>query len=230
MQTNNYQIFGFLPTNRKINEPHVLSLVKSIKEIGYLEDYSIIVTEDLKIIDGQHRFEACKRLSLPVFYKINTMAVEPLMKYLNNSQQNWDLKSHINFNAKSGIKCYQELIIFEEKYKFGMSNSILIFSANNIKGPHIRNGKDFIINENALNIAMFLKKCRSHIGFAYHNKFIGAVVAVFTRVPLELIYSKIMPNILLITPQITVTDYLKIFENIINKYQRVIANRIKLNN
>lgn len=41
-------------------------LAKSIKELGLLQP--ILVNENFEIIDGNHRFEACKSLQVPIWY------------------------------------------------------------------------------------------------------------------------------------------------------------------
>lgn len=45
---------------REIDEPNVLNLMKSIREVGLIN--SITVTQGNKLIAGAHRLEACKRL------------------------------------------------------------------------------------------------------------------------------------------------------------------------
>ena len=47
MKTFNYSAFSFMPTNRGINNGLVKRLVKSIKEIGYIEARPVIVNQQI---------------------------------------------------------------------------------------------------------------------------------------------------------------------------------------
>ena len=66
--TTNYDLFSFMPGNRDIAKKNML--VKSIEKIDLTEYKPIIVNENYVIIDGQHRFMACKELEKPIYYII----------------------------------------------------------------------------------------------------------------------------------------------------------------
>lgn len=67
-QTNDYNLFKSLKGNRNVNKLHVQRLKESFKG-DYLMS-PIIVNQNYEIIDGQHRFNAAKDLSLPVNFII----------------------------------------------------------------------------------------------------------------------------------------------------------------
>ena len=68
-QSTNYDEFRTLNANRNVSENHVKQIKAAIETVGNLtEVVPIIVNENKEIIDGQHRFEACKELGLPIFY------------------------------------------------------------------------------------------------------------------------------------------------------------------
>ncbi len=67
----NYSKFTYLIENRPINKSHVEKLVESIRKDNRMDFHPVIVNDDFQIFDGQHRFEACKRLEIPVTYVIN---------------------------------------------------------------------------------------------------------------------------------------------------------------
>lgn len=66
-ETNEYGLFKNLSGNRFVD--HSGKIAESMKERGLLLA-PIIVNEKKEIIDGQNRFEACKKLNLPVYYVI----------------------------------------------------------------------------------------------------------------------------------------------------------------
>jgi hypothetical protein len=69
-KTKNYDKFTVDPQyNRDVNMKHVDKIVKSYKEFGdYGQDFPIVVDETFRIIDGQHRFHARKKLGFTIFY------------------------------------------------------------------------------------------------------------------------------------------------------------------
>ena len=64
--TKNYEQFSYIKGNRIINTNHLNKIVKSME--GKYVPNPIIVNGNYEILDGQHRFEACKELGLPLYY------------------------------------------------------------------------------------------------------------------------------------------------------------------
>lgn len=90
--------------NRKIYSKHVDRLVELIRKNGYIEGLPIIVDKDGWIIDGQHRFLACKKLGIkPPIVIGSTFDIVPI---LNSSQMKWTQGDYVNFFAAKGIEDY----------------------------------------------------------------------------------------------------------------------------
>jgi len=105
-----YDSFGFLHFNRDINSSTVKRLIKLTKEKNRMMYYPIIVDQSLKIVDGQHRFEVCKMLGLPIYYMIMEVAA------------NWqDVYSMNTTGKKHNIS---ELIMLIGKYNHGHDNEL----------------------------------------------------------------------------------------------------------
>ena len=62
-KTNNYPMFKNMIGNREIKDKNYKKLIRSMSEKQLI--IPILVNEKLEIIDGQHRFNACKTLQLP---------------------------------------------------------------------------------------------------------------------------------------------------------------------
>ena len=58
MVTENYDMFKKIGGNRKINKANYAKIVKSMKEEQLI--IPIVVNERYEIIDGQHRYTACR--------------------------------------------------------------------------------------------------------------------------------------------------------------------------
>lgn len=65
-KTTDYKLFKKLDGNRDVKKTN--ALVKSIREFDLTMYSPIIVSVDFRIIDGQHRFAACRELGLPIYY------------------------------------------------------------------------------------------------------------------------------------------------------------------
>ena len=216
METNNYSQFSFFKDNRVVNRAHVKNLIESIEELGYIKGKPIIINDKFQIIDGQHRFLACQELDLPIIYEFQEVVdYHKTMITLNKSQSNWNLGDYVNLHAKQLIECYVRLLQFEDKHKFGISNSIAICFGPR-SGTQIRNGYSFPLNRKREEIAKFLYECKPYLSYWKTSKFITAVCEVFRRCEKADIV-KLQSKSMAFKQQANTTDYIQLFENIINK-------------
>lgn len=97
-QTTDYEKFKMLDYNRTLNRIQIEKLKNSITKHGYLSSNPIIVDEDMNVIDGQHRYIACKEMGLPIVYEVvddsNNMIID-----LNTTQKKWCLEDYVNYYA-----------------------------------------------------------------------------------------------------------------------------------
>lgn len=90
--------------NRDITRTHVDRLKEIIREKGYCKAFPIIVDEDGFIIDGQHRFLACKELGIepPIFVE-KSFDIVPI---LNSTQLKWGTKDYVKYYAEKDYPDY----------------------------------------------------------------------------------------------------------------------------
>ena len=94
----------FLTMNRPVQRGQVERLKEIIRDQGYNKGLPIIVDKDGNILDGQHRYVACKELGIePEIIVDGTDAIIPL---INSSQLRWSMKDYINFYAGKGFPDY----------------------------------------------------------------------------------------------------------------------------
>src|SRR5690606_774965 len=67
-KTTDYSIFGEIESNREVDLRHVRKLMKAIEKRNLLHLNPIIVDEQNRVIEGQHRLEAAKQLQVPIYY------------------------------------------------------------------------------------------------------------------------------------------------------------------
>lgn len=106
-KTDNYDAFSFLNENRYVSIQKVSQLEVLIKMHG--QQAPIHVNEKMQIIDGQHRFHACKNLGVPVEFMIRPGTVAQNALYYNQGGSNWKLKDCIDYYAKTGNEHYKIL-------------------------------------------------------------------------------------------------------------------------
>jgi hypothetical protein len=112
--TTNYEMFGRIAGNRAINSNSVKKLVSSIKDYGLINP--ITVNENLEIIDGQHRLEACKYLGIPVKYMMTEKNCDSrVVQSINSTQHSWTLLDAIKSYAETGNTTYQWVLL---QYKY----------------------------------------------------------------------------------------------------------------
>ena len=202
--------------------------MESINKIGFIHGKSVLVDKELNIIDGQHRFEACKRLGLPIYYMITTVDPQEAMIELNAQQIGWKMGDYINSWADSGIKCYQTLRDFESTYRFGLTNSVLVlfdktYDKTNI--TKIKAGKPFKIDPRAEELAQFIMSC-SAVPYYKGSYFIKAISRIYNNLTDKQL-EKLQQHIISLPQQATAAAYIVAFENIINRGVQA-KNRISL--
>ena len=88
METTDLAQFKKLEYNRELTEGHVLKIMDVLSEPDF-DTHPISVTEDLEVIDGQHRLEAAKRLGIPVKYVIDKNFRPEKIITINTCQKGW---------------------------------------------------------------------------------------------------------------------------------------------
>lgn len=120
--------------NRDIFRTHVDRLKTLIKEQGYIKGLPILVNEEGKIIDGQHRYMACKELGITP-----DIVVGPdidLIPLINSTQMKWRVTDYVKYYASKGYPDYIALIELCKKFDLKPS---MVYTILEAKMPN-RNG------------------------------------------------------------------------------------------
>lgn len=98
--------------NRDISRNHVDRLKEMITKHGYFAGAPIIVDKDGLIIDGQHRYIACKELNIePSIIQDGSFDIVPI---LNSTQLSWSMRDYVKYYA---AKAYEDYVILEQLCK-----------------------------------------------------------------------------------------------------------------
>jgi hypothetical protein len=143
--TDEYHIFKKLKGNRGTDLVNVKRIEDSMKiKVQY---FTVIVNENMEVIDGQHRIEASKELGLQIFYKIEAgTGLKDAVRY-NTASKNWNKPEHLESQVDLGNANYimlQEFMKVYPEFKLGTAESILTNSyggANKNKAYKDADGK-----------------------------------------------------------------------------------------
>ena len=140
MKSSDYEKFSILEQNRVVNDKHVNELVVSIQNNGQLTP--IIVNEKFEIIDGQHRFDACKILKQSVMYLISYKTSINEVILMNNTQKSWKLHDYLRcFSDKkwNNHETYQKVDKFMREHNLKLSTCIVLLSEGTGSGNSLGN-------------------------------------------------------------------------------------------
>lgn len=115
-QTNEYSKFKFRKDNRIVNENHVKSITKKMKEKGWYPGSYVVVNNKWEIIDGQHRVRAAIEANVPVLYTIEKGSNFQTIRNLNTNQRNWAMSDHIHGFVEENNQNYIRLSEFMKTY------------------------------------------------------------------------------------------------------------------
>ncbi|MDT2641004.1 ParB N-terminal domain-containing protein [Enterococcus dongliensis] len=123
-ETNNYDMFTLLETNRKISKNQKLE--HSILKKGILRP--IAVNSKMQIIDGQHRYSIAKKhkLTLPYYVTMNKEMNDIIE--INNTVHKWTLNDYINKYVTDGNIEYIKLKKLMETHR-KISNADMVSAA-----------------------------------------------------------------------------------------------------
>ena len=130
-QTEDYSSFKRIQGNRTINKAQVQKLYDSLGEhTEILSAIPIIVNDKMEIIDGQHRFEALKKLELPVQYiQVDGLGLSDV-QILNSRTKIWSPVDYAKSFWEMGNQNYKVYLDFKSKYHLGHTTLISYLSAN----------------------------------------------------------------------------------------------------
>jgi len=131
--TTDYGQFQHIEGNRELNPRHVARLVKAITEKDL--QIPILVDQDMRVVDGQHRLEAYKELKIHVTFIIKKDFDIKDVRKLNSVSKNWTLTQYLYSFKDLRLEPYVHLEWFHRQYKFGITECLAMLGGS--YGSHI---------------------------------------------------------------------------------------------
>ena len=96
----------------------------------------IIVNAENFVVDGQHRFVACKMLKLPVYFVVAPSVSLRQIAEINNNQSRWRARDymHCYIDANVNKSDYQSLSEFIDKHKISVSLAVGLLMYGKVGG------------------------------------------------------------------------------------------------
>lgn len=226
-RTKNYKQFKKIVGNRSTNPGHVNNLTKMIAKYNLLPQFVGVVTKDGFIVDGQHRLKSAEANKFWFYFTIIPESIDDIIVAIVNSVQlRWRVDDYINFYADRGNAQYIWLRDLHNKYKVGMSTLCYLFGVNNshYSNKNIKTGSlQFFTNQDEEQYLMglldgYLKLKEVLDQTIYYDRdFVTTLRKIFEQVSVEQLLTAIDKYGKVITLQHQEKDYLRLFEEVINK-------------
>lgn len=223
LQTRDYSRFRHLDDNRDINPMHVERLKESMQEV-YLFN-PIIVNENLEVIDGQHRLEACKQLNLPVTYiTVEGYGIREV-QIMNANKSNWKPSDYLQSYVKNGYSDYITYLAFQEKYGFDHQVNLILLSNYDKKGNYddFNSGKFKVLSlRKAERIANYLMQIKPYYSGYRRRSFVYAIMSIIDRkgFSMDELIAKIKLQPTALVDCTNAEKYRELLENIFNYKRR----------
>lgn len=233
--TEDYNLFRRIPGNRTINKNHVERLKSSLGENPELtQSTPILVNDKMQIIDGQHRFEALRKLGLPIAYMVVNGLTLREVQIVNSSTKNWNPVDFAKSYRELGNENYSKYLEFKSKYK--VSHAILLlYLSNKHSGGGMATSSSFNLGKFVIaDEAQAHKLCQrlTDIAQYYHRGTTRVFAIAFRKIALhpdydhERMIEKVKAHNRLFKDSPTAEDYMRQLEKIYNFHCGV--NRTKL--
>lgn len=246
IETTEYNVFVLDIRNRPIDEDKVQTFMKSFKENkNFMREFPGTVDSTTWIIlDGQHRFEALKRLSMPFVFRFTLPDSKFTINNVADVQHNagWKSEDYLHTYIKQGNQNYVEVSRFVKRYNMSVSIAVMLLTSLNSKGELQGKGASLkrsgfytgsIEIKNVDKAHMVAKRIEEFgkLGFKYYanSKFITALVAVMNHPDYdhkEMINKASQFGASLLKPQTTTEYYLRNLEELYN-YRTREENRLR---
>lgn len=235
-ETTNYDMFKKHMSNAPLEETNVLRVIRSIQAKNLLKYKPILVDSEFRVIDGQHRLEAAKRLEIPIFYEQNEMLTTQDMRLLNEARV-WRREYYLDHFCQEGYPEYIKLKEFMRETDLSLSGALAVLGITTNSNQKSSRGKntfkhglfEFPNEEQRSHSIEVLSKINRFIEF-YYNKLTGNkqflrnpvfhrsmyLFLSIKRVDFEVLMNKAQYKLDLLRPCSKVSSYITIFKAIYN--------------
>jgi len=128
LETKEYNVFSFDIHNRPINEAKVNGFIKKFKDgHNFMTEFPAIVSENFVLLDGQHRFMACKYLGIPFVFRFsNQLTIDNVVEIQSNA--GWTNRDYLHAFVSQKKQDYIIVQRFLNKYQVPLSVAVSLLA------------------------------------------------------------------------------------------------------
>lgn len=132
-----YDIFKSIDGNRAVSNYAVKNLKNAIKKDNQLRIHPILVDENMRVIDGQHRLEAARQLAIPIYY-IKSDVDESHFISANANQKTFTAHDYMIYHCKNRTNSSYDLLYeISNKYSLSVRSALYLFFDNVNNETHL---------------------------------------------------------------------------------------------
>lgn len=221
--TKEYDKFKRVTGNRKLDKGHVFELTQAISRHNLLDKFPVLVTKDNYLLDGQHRIAVAKANKLSFYVLTLDMHLEDeVVASINSVQRAWKIIDYINFYAERGNEQY--IFLNETSGEYGITPANLIALIKGGSTNNLKYGKLSLYStpEEKQACLMLIDAYSEMKDLLPHEVFIDrdfvkAFRIMATKIDMPALKDRIEQYDKPITQQVKTVDYLRVFEDILNR-------------
>jgi ParB-like nuclease domain len=224
--TEDLSIFNIHESNRDLNELNVERLMSSLICKNLLKFRPILVDEKMRIIDGQHRLEAARRLKVGIYYQKQKEAKTEDIILLNQHQKKWELLDYLKYYVADGKEEYRKFKEFIDNKNISIQVGLAFFRESGKEQERFKNGnfsfsKDSSELEEIINSIQDLiekidKSCAIKKKFIHNAGFFYALRKVMKLCDSNVLERKILSQLDLLQPRRSRDGYYDLLKQIYN--------------
>lgn len=231
--TTDYDQFKFIEANREQSAGHIENIKKAFEEYGNLTKVQpILVNEKFEIIDGQHRFIACRDLGEPIYYtQVEGLNVANA-RSMNILHKGWTPLDYAKSYATQGDPNYQKYLDLREDYGFSHGTTLAFAMGHETDGAYkiFRAGEFVLKDEKAARERLdMLAEIGTVIPFVTEERFSRAFrkVMAVEGYDHKRMLRKLELHKHIVERKGSIEDYLRMLEDVYN-FQMAPENRLRL--
>jgi hypothetical protein len=229
METTNYGLLKTIKSNRAVNDQHVKKIMDSVQKKNLLHIRPALVNEDMVLIDGQHRHEACRRMKIPIPFVVSQGLTKDDIRFLNSAQKNWSFMDFINYYATEGHSGFQEFAELAKEFPRIQPSTLIKIVSYDQRKNDIREGVIYVgqikrgkkVCQAIYRLNDFWKR-KVEYNFVFSGAFVTAMDKCFRTNDFEFarLYDQIEKNPDLFRKYTSRNEYLKSLDLIYNLKQK----------
>lgn len=233
LETKQYERFSCDIKNRPVSEDKINFFIKLFKQGKFfMHEFPLIVDKNFLILDGQHRYEAVKRLQLPLYFRFaKSLTIESVIDVQINA--GWKTNDYLHAYIQQKNQNYIVLHRFIERYKITPTIAVMLLTGESRKGLAKSGFYDgtFIVRDETK--AHELAKAINKIGSLALNlhrdaSFCSAVIKILDHPEYEekRMVDQLTKYVSLMKRQMTTEGYIRNLEDIYN-YRLYTQNKVR---